>query len=213
LYQTDPAAADSDGDGFTDGIEIAKGFDPLNTVAEVPISYESPKETIGVTIKDKLVVESVRPDVLLATASTAEQVQTVVSGVALPHSFVTLYVFSTPTIVTVRTDETGAFEYTFTRELEDGEHQVFAALTDNTGEIVAQSEAFTFIKEARAFTLVEAEQPDAPSAITTYGQPAAADNSYQIVIGMAILAFGILLLLLGIGLRSNKPETVVVSEE
>jgi len=211
LYQTDPNSADSDGDGFTDGAEITKGFDPLNLEVEAFISYESPKTTIGLETT-KLEITTVVPEVTLPSAHSPEtSVHTRVAGIALPNSFVTLYVFSTPTIVTVRTDENGAFEYTFTRELEDGEHQVFAAITDNTGEIVAQSQVFGFVKEAEAFTPVDLAEANAVESAVTLLTPSDSSNSYQIVIGMSVLALGILLILLGVGLRSNKPR--ITSDE
>jgi len=213
IYKTDPNNPDTDGDGFTDGIEIVRGFDPLDATPEAVVSFESPKETFGVTQAEKLIVSEVTPNVVLETESATEQVQTVVRGQALPNSFVTLYIFSTPTIVTVRTDASGAFEYTFTKELEDGEHQVFAALTDNTGQIIAQSQPFTFIKQARAFTPVDAEA-DAAGVQPDFAVDTSTDNtaSYRIAIGMAVLALGILLILLGVGLRANKPERHIVAE-
>jgi len=211
LYGTDPESADTDGDGFTDGAEIVGGYDPLDVVAEVPIVYESPKETLVAVQTKEISIIDVVPDVIIETASTTEEVHTIVRGVSLPNIFLTLYVFSTPTIVTVRTEADGSFEYTFTKELEDGEHQVFAALTDNAGEIVAQSQAFTFVKEARAFTPVDAEVAQAavsptPTTVVTSGQ-----ESYRIAIGMSVLALGIILIMLGIGLQNTKPE--IVAEE
>lgn len=215
IFNTDPTVADTDGDGFTDGAEIAGGFDPLNVAAEAVIEYESPKEVVGVVVTEKLQIAEVVPDVVLANASSSERVQTVVRGVALPHSFVTLYVFSTPTIVTVKTDETGAFEYTFTKELEDGQHQVFAALTDNSGQIIAQSEGFSFVKEAQAFSFVDAQASGGTVESVASSDLVATDTSYRVVVGMAVLALGILLILLGLGLRANRPETepdIVVSQ-
>jgi hypothetical protein len=212
LYQTDPNRADTDGDGFTDGAEIVSGFDPLDPSPEANVEYESPKETVGITITDKLLIEQVSPNIVIETGSTSEQIQTIVRGKALPRSFVTLYVFSTPTIVTVRTDESGLFEYIFTKELEDGEHQVFAALTNNSGEIIAQSEPFTFIKTARAFTPVDAQSSGSDSNPVYFIDDGSQTNvTYQVVMGIAVLALGVMLLLLGLGLRANKPEDIVVT--
>ena len=133
-----------------------------------------------------------------------------VRGKGLPNSFVTVYVFSTPTIVTVKTEADGSFEYTFSQELEDGEHQVFVALTDNAGEIVAQSEGFTFIKEAEAFTAV-----DTGAAAATINSPVTNSDSspYRIALAMSVLALGVLLILLGLGLRSNKPTIIIKEKE
>lgn len=205
LYRTDPNNPDSDADGFTDGAEITRGFNPKDAAGEAVVSYESPQETVGLVASDKLSVAAVVPDVVLATDAIPERTQAVVRGRALPNSFVTLFVFSTPTIVTVKTDAQGVYEYTFAKELEDGEHQVFAAITDNTGAIVAQSEPFTFVKRARAFSPVDAAAEDTVTIVSS-SEPSV--DGYQIAIGMSILALGILLILLGLGLRTNEPELV-----
>lgn len=210
LYKTDPLAADSDNDGFTDGVEIMNGFNPLDETPEVPVVYESPKEAIAVVQPETFVVEEVIPDVQLQTLDETETVQTVVRGRALPNSFVTLYIFSTPTIVTVRTESDGSFEYTFSKELEDGEHEVFVALTDNAGSVVATSEPFTFVKEAQAFTPVDALATE-ETLENSYTEQT--NSPYRLVLAMSVFSLGILLLLLGIGLRTNKPDDPVVQQE
>jgi len=209
LYNTDPTLADTDNDGFTDGAEIIRGFNPNDAAAESAIAYQSPKETVGVVTTEKLLVNEVLPEVELSSNDSSNNVRAVVRGKGLPNSFVTLFVYSTPTIVTVRTEADGSFEYTFTKELEDGQHEVFVALTDNTGSIIAQSEVFTFIKEAQAFTPVDAQAVDsalvAPEATSQL-------SPYRTVMGMSVFALGILLILLGVGLRSNKPDALILKD-
>lgn len=207
LYKTNPRSADSDNDGFADGVEIINGFDPTDAKVEAAIVYKSPKETVGVIRSEKLKVTSVVPEIVVPSDVQEKQLRTVVTGTGLPNSFVTLYIFSTPTVVTVRTEADGSFAYTFSKELEDGEHQVFVALTDNTGDIVAQSEPFTFIKEAEAFTAVD--------AATTVAGTAAEDTAptpYRVVLSMSVFALGILLIMLGLGLRTNRPESNEVEQ-
>ena len=207
LFKTDPNNADTDGDGFTDGVEVVKGFNPNDSAAEAAIVYESPKETVGIVPNENLQVLAVEPDLLLPPVDDEEPiVQATVRGKGLPNSFVTLYIFSTPTVVTVRTEADGTFEYTFSKELEDGEHTVFVALTDNSGEIVAQSAPFTFVKQAEAFTAIAAEA--AISGGVSGSISNTSGTSYQIVLGMSVLALGILLIMLGIGLRVNRPEQI-----
>ena len=206
LYRTDPNEADSDQDGFLDGIEIMKGFDPNNAASEAVISYDSPKNSLATVRSDVLVVAEVIP--LIQTDESLEQpeVQASITGTALPNAYVTLYIFSTPIIVTVKTDATGAYSYTLERELEDGSHEVYAAITDNTGSIVARSLPFSFVKEARAFTPVAAEAAEttavAPVEVVT-------QRAYGTTIGLAVLAFGLLLLIVGFGMRAPK---VVITE-
>jgi hypothetical protein len=207
LFNTDPLRADTDGDGFTDGAEIIRGFNPLDAASEAAIVYKSPKETIGIAANNNLQVTEVTPEIILSDiAEETSAIQARVKGKALPNSFVTLYIFSTPTIVTVRTEADGSFEYTFSKELEDGEHQVFVALTDNTGDIVAQSAPFTFIKQAEAFTAVDAEAIISDTQSTELNSSGA--SSFQTVLSMSVLALGILLIMLGVGLRSNRPEQI-----
>jgi hypothetical protein len=210
LYSTDPALADSDYDGFTDGAEIISGFNPNDAAAEAAIAYQSPKESVGVVTTQKLQVTEVVPEVELSANDSANNVRAVVRGKGLPNSFVTLFVYSKPTIVTVRTEADGSFAYTFTKELEDGQHEVFVALTDNTGSIVAQSEVFTFIKEAQAFTPVDAQ---AVSGTIVAPEAGSQLSPYRIVLGMSVFALGILLVLLGVGLRSNRPDDVILQDK
>jgi hypothetical protein len=210
LYRTNPQLADTDGDGFTDGVEIMRGFDPTNALIEAVMTYQSPKDVVGVVTTNTLQVLQVEPKVIVASSNEPESVQAVVRGRGLSNSFVTLYIFSTPTIVTVRTEADGTFEYTFSKELEDGEHQVFVALTDNTGAIVAQSEPFTFIKEAQAFTPVDAQEMMASDNTTNFNS---ITSPYRLVLGMSVLALGVLLILLGVGLRGNRPEIIITEKE
>jgi hypothetical protein len=103
----------------------------------------------------------------------------------------------------VRTNATGVFEYTFERELEDGEHQVFVALTDNTGAILAQTDPFRFVKEAEAFTVVETPVTVSEPVLLTSQDDT---SSVTTVLGVSLLAIGVLLLLLGLSLKLNSPH-------
>lgn len=203
LYNTDPKSPDTDNDGVLDGIEIMKGFDPRNEDAEAVITYELPQESLGIVQEEVLKVESVVP-VVKNDDETGKLVQAEIVGKALPNSYVTLYIFSTPTIVTVRADENGAFSYTFEKELEDGEHEVYVAITDNTGAIVAKSNPFRFVKEAEAFTPIDASA--GASNVTSFGE-ISPFNTYNTVVGLGILAFGLILLMLGVSMREKAGVT------
>lgn len=202
LYRTNHEEPDSDNDGVTDGVEIMRGYDPLDAVAEAVIVYEMPHDAFGLVENNVLKVESVLPFVKTEDPTLAPIVQASIKGKGLPNSYVTIYVFSTPTIVTVRTDQDGSFEYTFEKELEDGEHEVYVAVTDNTGAIMARSNPFKFIKEAQAFTPVSATRGTVESSDASLSDFRAFD-SYNIAIGLGILALGIILLVLGTGLRER----------
>ncbi|MEY3784306.1 MAG: hypothetical protein RLZZ230_628 [Candidatus Parcubacteria bacterium] len=207
LYKTDPNSADTDNDGITDGIEIIQGFDPLDAISEAVITFQSPKESAGLIRDDVLVIEDVIS--VVATAATeVSQVAAEIRGRALPNSFVTLYIFSSPTVVTIKTDADGSFVYTYDKELEDGKHDVYVTMTDNTGSIVAQSNPFSFIKEAQAFTPVAAAEAEIVNADTSIQS---AGGTYNVVVGVGILALGLILLMLGVSLRSKEEEIKLIS--
>jgi len=202
LYNTDPFSADSDNDGFTDEAEILGGFDPNNPSQEAAIVYESPKEA-GVIREDVFEIEGIvtsgEPEEQSgeSTATSTQQPTTtaaVLVGRALPNSFVTLYIFSTPVIVTVRTNDDGTWSYRFDKELEDGEHQVYVGVTDNAGKIVAKSNPFTFVKEAQAFTPVDAQaaalsaEPPEPTLFSNSG--------IAIALSAVVISLGFVLLML-----------------
>jgi hypothetical protein len=201
LYQTDADKSDTDNDGVTDGIEIMRGFDPLDPLAEVVVEYEMPQEAVGLVENDLLKVENVSPVIKTDDPTIAPAVQAEIRGKGLPNSFVTIYVFSTPTIVTVRTGEDGSFVYTFEKELEDGEHEVYVAVTDNAGAIMARSNPFKFVKKAEAFSPISgtsAAPTEAPlSGVQVFG-------AYNVAIGLGILALGMILLMLGATLRERQ---------
>ncbi len=194
IYSTDPYAVDSDNDGFQDGAEILNGYNPIDASAEVLVAYESPKET-GVVREDILQVHSV------SSAEKNEETETVpaaiISGKALPNSFVTLYIFSTPIVVTLKTDADGSWTYRFDKELEDGEHEVYVGVTDNAGKIVAKSEPFTFVKEAQAFTATDAAV--VPETVDVEHSLASQYTIY-LVISISVVAIGLVLILLGLHL-------------
>ena len=215
LYKTDPFTADSDADGFIDGVEVAEGFDPLDSKREAAVTYESPKEK-GVVREDILEVLSIESVVPKEVKDDTDGVdaQAVISGKALPNSFVTLYIFSTPVVVTVKTEEDGSWKYRFDKELEDGEHNIYVGLTDNAGRIVAKSKPFTFVKEAQAFSPAEAS---IVGVVTTKQTDDSLISTYMIylILSISVVSIGLVLILLGLHLdtRQRRFTGVVTIEE
>lgn len=202
LYGTDPNNPDTDNDGITDGIEITRGYNPTDATPEAVIHFESPQEVVGLVRNDVIQIEEVVPVVTSGPSKTL--VSTQIRGQALPNSFVTLYIFSTPTVVTIRTDLDGRFVYTYDKELDDGQHDVYAAVTDNAGEIIAHSNPFSFIKEAQAFTPLDSEKE---SVVSPEQIIETTRSGYNLAIGIGILAFGLILLMLGFSLRRSGSDS------
>jgi hypothetical protein len=218
LFKTNPFTPDSDNDGFLDGVEILGGYNPLSAEAEALIQFESPK-TAGVVREDILKIKSITAatpvEPITGTEDTESQPGTttqasaaaVISGVALPNSFITLFIFSTPIIVTLRTDNDGSWNYRLDKELEDGEHEMYIGVTDNAGRIVAKSSPFLFVKQAEAFSGVVVDAP-AP-VIFDEGESFFSSDNIFLVLGVSTVAIGLILMLLGIQLQNRRPRVEV----
>ncbi len=204
LYGTDPQNADTDGDGINDGIEIMRGYDPHSAAAEAVMTYESPRD-LGFERADVLAIDTVVPVVETDISRGTPPVQAEIRGRALPSSFVTLFIYSTPVVVTIRTEADGSFVYQFDKELEDGSHEVYVAVTDNQGAIMAKSAPFRFIKEASAFTVADEEASEAPAATAPAGEPIVVREVYNVIAALGVLAFGLILLIFGMMLRRTPP--------
>jgi hypothetical protein len=232
IYKTDPYVADSDRDGVFDGAEIAGGYDPLDDSAEAQIEYEEVK-TAGVLNTELFAVKSVKAvvkeievptppkqGVASGTAATTnddpleKKIDTVVEttvglafeGVAPPNSFVTLYIYSTPIIVTVKTDSDGNWQYELDKELENGEHQVYVAMTDNAGAVYMKSNPLNFVKEAQAVTFEQ--QP----IYTSAAQPSFLNERY-LYTTITVLIIIIAVALVFMGARRRDPEELEIENE
>jgi hypothetical protein len=191
LYQTNPFTADTDGDGFIDSVEITQGHDPHDSRSEAAIAYESPQET-GIVREDLLQVDSVS-SLPVEQPEEGQKVQALFSGKGLPNSFVTLYIYSTPIIVTVKTDAEGNWNYMLDKDLDDGDHEIYVGITDNEGRVVAKSEPLPFVKTAEAYT-----GGNAISANEDEGAPTFMGmNTMVFASACVVLILGLVLLLIG----------------
>ena len=167
------------------------------------ITLEDPT-IAGVTNKD--ILES--HTVLVAATATSRvgkvyASKLTFSGRALPNSFVTVYVFSQPVIVTVKTDITGAWSYTLDKELPDGSHKMYSAITDGNGKILAKSEPLAFIKEAAAVNI--GTEPFLPSTRTAPGF--FTGTGLYALIAIVIGVLGVTFSIVGLFLRGRAHHT------
>jgi len=198
LYKTNPFAADTDGDGFIDSAEITLGYNPHSSASEALVTYQSPKET-GVVREDILTVDTVTT---LTSNSPEEKPRAFISGSALPNSFVTLYIYSTPIVVTVKTGSDGSWNYIFDKELENGEHEIYVGITDNVGNVVAKSNPLPFVKTAEAYTATDMR---AGALKAEDIKPSLVNDTSLIFIGsLMVISLGLVLLLLGAFARDKK---------
>lgn len=165
-YGTNPKKADTDLDGFIDGDEVKNGFNPLKYSSgdqSDRIVFENPKIS-GETKKNYVV-----HNVALKDDGTGKS-KMHIQGKGLPNSFVTIYIYSDPIVLTVKTDSEGNWAYELDKELEDGQHEVYVAITDNTGKITGKSEPIAFVKTAQAVTVIPTAQaaPEATLPVTQH---------------------------------------------
>lgn len=144
IYKTDPNNPRTKGEGKTDGEKIAEGINPLSDTDQ-KINFEDPRED-----KESFVTSSYKVD---KVELIKEEKKLVFEGTALPNTYITLYIYSTPIVVTVKTDTNGQWSYSLEKELENGEHQMYVATNDTSGKIVARSNPILFTKSAEAATI------------------------------------------------------------
>jgi hypothetical protein len=187
IYHTNPKKADTDSDGVEDGKEVLMGTDPLKKAATAVMKYENPK-TEGFVQDPSFKVEKIKivaagkSDATKPEISKKEKIE--IAGVALKNSFITLYLFSTPIIVTLKTDANGNWSYTMDKELENGKHEIYVAMTDNKGKIVAKSSPLPFVKEAAAVTVDQTVFTNTETNVA----PSLFDRTYLYGIGLLIIA-------------------------
>lgn len=195
-YGTDPKSADSDLDGFIDGDEVKGGFDPSKYSPgdqSDRIVFEDPK-VAGETKEKVYTVENV------ALKEVGSQKKIQLNGKGLPNSFVTIYIYSDPIVLTVKTDSDGNWTYELDKELADGEHEAYVAITDNTGKITAKSSPISFVKTAQAVTVIPAADAAATKTLSVAENRSQRDLFYLISIVIAALAVA----LATIGLMRHK---------
>jgi len=204
VYNIDPVKdspiSTYEGKSITAGEKILLGFDPGKKELE-KVVVEEPTTT-----KSEVVVPSYK----VREVALTEKKEVQLKGQALPNSFITLYIYSTPIMVTVKTDSNGEWQYTLNKELENGNHTVYTATVNNTGNIVAKSTPFTFVKTAEAVTLQDIPQIvgiDTPTtASIAVERPGFFEikNVFILVIGFFMI-LGITLILIGL-LSKRKME-------
>lgn len=207
FYHTDNKRADSDSDGVVDGIEVSLGFNPLDATPEAVIDYYSPLERTYTDV-DLLGISNIAPLLVYETNEEKPKIQTEITGYSLPDSFVTIYVFSEPTILVAKTNDNGFFSITLSRELADGQHKAYIALTDNYGRIIVKGDTYGFLKNGPTFSRSDSTQTasllEANSAIDQTNF-----NPYTIM-SLGLVSLGLILLLLAQSLRRENGNTTAV---
>ena len=196
---TNPVVSDTDTDGYSDGDEVKNGFDPLKYSpghTDDKMQFESPKENGQVQADIYKILD------VISTEISSDKTGITMRGKGLPSSFVNIYIFSSPIILTVKTDKSGSWSYTLDKNIDDGQHQVYVAVTDNTGKITAKSEPLFFVKKASAVNIVPI------SSASEVSSPAENRQASYLIVGMIMAGIALLISLTFIGFKiaTNKKD-------
>jgi hypothetical protein len=198
-FGTDPNDADTDHDGHVDGEEVRIGTDPLVKPSEAKsdkVIFENAKD-VGEIKEELLQVANVETIKAVEEGNKGLKI----SGKALPNTYVTIYIYSDPIVLTVKTDSDGNWSYVFDGPVDEGTHEVYVAVTNNTGKITAKSNPLTFIQTAEAASVVS------PNTKAFEDRVAAPSKSRMtegyLIFGVAGLG-GLLLALAAIGMLKGR---------
>jgi hypothetical protein len=195
---TNPTKSDSDQDGIPDKTEIEEGHSPIKSSqnnSDDKIKFEDPNEK-GETKKDTYKVHNVE---MVSSSDGKKHLK--LSGKARPNSFVTVYIHSDPIILTVETDDDGNWSYTLNKDLEDGDHQVYVAMTDSSGKISEKSEPLAFVKKAEAITIIPTAEA---AAVNRSKSPVEAGYQKNLILSIIIGIVGLLLAIITIGFIKHR---------
>jgi hypothetical protein len=199
VFHTDPNKPSTTG-GLSDGDKILQGINPL--------SIESSTTTQKIQYEEPVIATNILPQSLKVTKievaekeviEDTEKVKKInFAGKAFPNSFVTLYIYSTPVIVTIKTNADGEWTYSLEKELEDGNHSMYVAMVNNSGKVLARSEAIPFVKEASAINFEQSNVTASPQE--------GFFKKYFIWISLLVLVLAVVATLGIAGMRSNNPN-------
>ena len=199
-FGTDPNDTDTDKDGFVDAAEIQSGRDPLVAASDTEsdaIILEDPKLAVA---GDEGIYQVVNVETV--GGEKGKKISKL-SGKALPNTYVTLYIYSDPIVMTVKTDMDGNWSYVLDKPLELGNHEVYVAVTSNTGKIVAKSNSFAFAQTAEAAVALTSPgdtEDRAPSPVKSRM------SQGYLLVGLLSLA-GVALAVVSIGLIRGKAKS------
>ena len=151
--------ADTDNDGYLDGIEQIFGYDPTSaspeTVFRLPVTSTDVPQTETV-----LGIEAIQPLALFDAEETKPHIYLQVSGFAIPNSYIVLAIQASEIVALVPVDESGTFTHIIESDLADDEYTASVFYVANSGAYVAASRPFTFTKDAEASNYIKTAAPN-----------------------------------------------------
>ncbi len=211
IYNTDPLRRDTNNDGFSDGAALLGQMNATGKIASnvssssmlllgENVSVENPKITGATQSNQFKITDVTAADVKQKENGEKEVSKIALKGVALPNSFVKIFLFSEPIVVTVKTDDSGNWSYVLDKTLPDGTHTAYVAMADGGGRILAKSDPLPFVKEASAITVTDKNRGLSDDKTTIFGlSPITLIALLVGVLGLSLSVVGVV-----IGLKGKK---------
>ena len=198
IFNTDPHNPRTSGSPLTDGERVLHGLD-VHATSNVVVPVESPI-VAGPVVNDIFTVESIAriPQTENGTTTPA---MVAFKGTAPPNSYITIYIYSNPIVVTVKTDSEGKWEYTLDTELANGSHEVHIAMVNNEGKILAKSAAIPFTRTAEAIEYTPALTPFSGS------DPVSEARTNLVLLGVGAFVFLALFIIAMLGVARKNTES------
>lgn len=144
---TDARNPDTDGDGYIDGLEVVRGYNPLK---------KGPGDKIVLSQLDTSSMSSAYQVTGVRLETRGGQEALVVTGAGPVNSLVTLLVMSDEVKTWIaRADGTGRFIYVSDDTLALGPHRIYAAGTAAGGAVLAVSRPLNFVRAENMLEVIE----------------------------------------------------------
>jgi hypothetical protein len=188
----------------------------IEETATIDLIQSEDGDTVSVEASDALpIVGNPRTDGTLAPnklkirevnnirRSAEERPAIVLKGIGPPDTIVILYIYSEPLVVTTRTDESGNWTYVVDKSLDDGRHEVYVTVTDDTGKITERGNPLAFfVSEALAISEEDFLRNDVN--VPT-------DNNLFLVYTILAVALVIIVILIILAIHYNRHRNNLIS--
>jgi|GEM_PF-5306824 len=170
---TDPDNPDTDGDSYDDRTEIEGGYNPLGTgrMGETSLSPVDEALISGAPLEQPIVSGEVSGDLTVERTEIVRQEEVSrmrFGGRGVAGETVSIFIYSyLPVVLTTTVGDDGTWSYELDGSLDEGEHEVYVTVTDQTGRIAKKSSPLSFfVAEAQAVTSEDFFGAEAAEAIS-----------------------------------------------
>ncbi len=156
--KTRSTSMDTDGDGFIDGLEVVRGYDPTVPSPGDKVVYGQVSEEAVLGGKNFYKVTGIR--VSSEAGNSGFKDVLIITGMAPANTLVMLFVSSGEREVwVVRADGSGRFQYTSFDTLDIGSHEVQAVATDAAGKVLMASKIVEFTRTLDGVDIIKGGEP------------------------------------------------------